>query len=82
MYKYVLFKDGRLQKWEDGFDRIIDLELLPEIAFIDNDKFRLGQSPQLVKSALNQVKKVELLDEWETFSVCFSVFKPKLTIND
>ena len=67
MYKYVLFKDGRLQKWEDGFDRIVDLELLPEIAFIDSDKFRLGQSPSLVKSALNQVKKVELLDEWETF---------------
>ena len=67
MYKYVLFKDGRLQKWEDGFDRIVDLELLPEIAFIDNDKFRLGQSPSLVKSTLNQVKKVELLDEWETF---------------
>ena len=42
MYKYVLFKDGRLQKWEDGFDRIVDLELLPEIAFIDSDKFRLG----------------------------------------
>ncbi len=31
-----------IKKWEDGFDRIADLELLPETPFIDNEKFKSG----------------------------------------
>jgi len=31
-YKYVIFEDDKIVKFEDGIDRIADLELLPDLS--------------------------------------------------
>lgn len=59
-YKYVLVNNGQLVKWEDGFDRIADLDLLPEVAHRET----------------GIRKDVEINDEWEKFKIIFSVNFP------
>ena len=60
-YKYAV-KDDKEQDsiWELGIDRIADLAILPAVSD--------PQDPQ--------VKSVELHDEWEHFTVKFSIFYP------
>lgn len=60
MYKYVLMNNGELVKWEDGFDRIADLDLLPEAPHRET----------------GIRKDVEITDEWEKFKIIFSVNFP------
>jgi hypothetical protein len=31
-YKYVIFEDDKIVKFEDGIDRIADLEILPDLS--------------------------------------------------
>ena len=79
-YKYVIMKDNdrELEMWERGVDRVADLEILPEetgpAAGVSYDvKAKNYQS----ESALARVKRVQLADEFEKYSVHFSVMNPK-----
>lgn len=36
-YKYVLMNKGQLVKWEDGIDRIVDLDILPNTDFMKQE---------------------------------------------
>ena len=60
-YKFVLFgTEGELRFWEDGINRIADLETLP----------------QEVPSAPNGPKHVFIHDVWEEYKIRFTVFDP------
>lgn len=79
-YKYVIMKEGgrELEMWERGVDRVADLEILPEetspSAAISYDvKAQNYQSER----AYDRIKRVQLHDEFEKYSVHFSVMNPK-----
>lgn len=65
-YKYVLMKDGQVERWERGVNRVADLRMLAQGRH--NWQQRDGGK---VKSALNTKEDeglpLELEDEWERF---------------
>ena len=79
-YKYVLYEDGQKVMWESGADRIADLELLPEITNSEAKLSTLKSRPKEIRN--KEVKYVELLDEWNTYKVTFSVFHPFTNSDD
>lgn len=91
MYKYVVMKDGKAVKWEQGPNRVADLAILPDKSRVSSIHKASG-SPQNQSSFhksrsidsrhsefLSQfsqgqkIKHVILKDEWETFTIRFSV---------
>ena len=83
-YKYVLMEDDEILKWESGIDRIADLELLPDLTkktsdFVKKQQQMLVEKVQHLENKIhlvNQIKNVVINDEWETYSINFTVFQP------
>ena len=66
-YKYVILNpDGSLSSWERGVDRIADLEILEE-------RQTYGKNEHDPKQP---VKTVLLDDEWEEFTMYFTINHP------
>ena len=78
-YKFVLFdtNNKKLIQWERGIDRIADLDILEPIE-------RVPGSTRIVNRTLGDKPLVscELEDEWEEFTVVFTVNHPSLDIKD
>jgi hypothetical protein len=78
-YKYVLFNknEKKLISWERGVDRIADMEILEPLDRVPNTnrivQRELGGKP---------LSTVEIDDEWEEFTVVFSVSHPSTDGND
>lgn len=74
-YKYVLFDSNQkaLIQWERGIDRIADLGVLDQID-------RIPGTSRIVHRTLGNkpLKSCELEDEWEEFTVEFTVNHPSL----
>lgn len=74
-YKYVLMKDGQVERWERGVNRVADLRLLAQGRH--DWQHRDGGK---VKSALNTKEDdglpLELEDEWERFRLQVAVVVP------
>ena len=74
-YKYVILTaDKELKAFERGADRIVDAEVLPEA-----EKVLVSQS---ANPSNRRTKKVELSDEWETYTVSFAVNFPATSSQD
>lgn len=69
-YKYIIHKDGKLVRWEDGVDRIADCEILPEMTTSSGRFYSHQTYPG------PNVKMCELLDTWEKYQIKFSCFSP------
>lgn len=77
LYKYVLMKDGQPKQWERGENRLADLRLLPESSpdgDILDQVLMMGESTH--KKEANSVKNVEIIDDWESFTIRMQVFAP------
>ena len=76
-YKYVLLDEDKtkLISWERGIDRIADLEILPSMGHSLN-------SQAYEHSTLDTSKRVELKDEWESYTVTLSVLHPMEDTHD
>ena len=76
-YKYVLMKDGKMERWERGVNRIADLRLLAR-----RQRNGRQQDTGKVKSALNSKEDpsiaLELEDEWERFRLRTTVVVPSV----
>lgn len=86
-YKYVVMKQDKAVKWEQGPNRIADLNILPDRSrilaqFSGTNKsrsidshYRLAEhesSHSQSQFSQNSIKAVILKDEWEHFTVRFS----------
>jgi len=72
----VIVKNGTINTWEKGINRIGDFEILTEVTggFVNGmDKGNNYQS----ESAHNRVKKVEIRDEWESYTISYTIFNTK-----
>lgn len=71
-YKYVLMNEGKLERWEKGTNRIVDMRLLADES--------LNGPGSNTKSALYSKGKdgltLELDDLWEKFRIQVSVAVP------
>mmetsp|Transcript_5298 Transcript_5298/g.8930 ORF Transcript_5298/g.8930 Transcript_5298/m.8930 type:complete len:117 (+) Transcript_5298:471-821(+) len=86
-YKYVLLDEEKtnLIAWERGVDRIADLEILPKATSLSNGNRFYDLSTQNTYQAqetAESVKRVELNDEWEHYTVTFSVSHPVDDMHD
>lgn len=78
-YKYVIYDkvEKKLISWERGIDRIADLAILEPIDRVPNSnrivQRQVGDKPLI---------SVELEDEWEEFTVVFSVNHPTQDFSD
>jgi hypothetical protein len=78
-YKYVLLDKDRTKflAWERGVDRIADLEILPEFSGAPYRLHDLGLDKKYnTEPSFDKFKRVELNDEWESYTVTFSVVHP------
>lgn len=77
-YKYVIWdkNQNKLKEWEKGVDRIADMEVL--------EKLEVSPSGRPFKHTLGgkELKTVEIDDEWEEYTVVFSVQHPLNDHND
>lgn len=79
-YKYVVMAQNKAVKWERGPNRLADLEILPDLNRVTKQQNSFSNSRSMdsrhsgMKSSLSpQVKAVLLKDDWEHFTVRFSV---------
>ena len=78
-YKYVLFdtNNKKLIQWERGVDRLADLDIIEPIERIPGTSrianISMGDKPLV---------SVEIEDEWEEFTVVFTVSHPSQDMND
>lgn len=77
-YKYVIMKEGgrELEMWERGVDRVADLEILPEETG-PAVSYDVSAKNYQSERAYDRVKRVQLNDEFEKYTVHFSVMNPK-----
>lgn len=81
-YKYVLLdaEKTKLIAWERGVDRIADLEILPKADMQSSSMYKSydlsNNNAYNTENSQSSVKKVELNDEWETYTVTFSMSHP------
>ena len=79
-YKYVVMKDNarELEMWERGVDRVADLEILPEeTASTGAISYDVNAKNYQSERAFDRIKRVQLADVFEEYSVHFSVMNPK-----
>jgi len=78
-YKYVIFDkvEKKLISWERGIDRIADLAIIEPID-------RVPGSNRIVQRQVGDkpLVSVELEDEWEEYTVIFSVNHPSKELQD
>lgn len=89
-YKYVLLENDKVVAWEEGVNRIADLDALPEVKDF-KDIEMANSTPNMAKNNLNlnqqklmlpdeyknkQVKHCQFKDLWEQYVVRFSIFDP------
>lgn len=60
-YKYVILENGKMKSWENGIDRIAELDFLPQ-----------RQSPET-----KNLRHVQTDDIWEKYKIRFTVFDPQ-----
>lgn len=73
-YKYVLLEQGKVIAWEEGVNRIADLDALPEVT----DKVALKNMTELIPSAYagNKIKHCQFNDRWQEYIIRFTVYDP------
>lgn len=66
MYKYAIVQDGALKQLEQGFMRIAELEVLPEMSLMLSQQSTSGQSTKSNRSnnSNKDTKDVVIEDEW------------------
>lgn len=76
-YKYVLLNEDDQEniQWEQGVNRIADLNILPNMV-------RKSKKGQRTPREVDSVKHILLNDDWEQFKVRFTLFDPKYEIGD
>jgi hypothetical protein len=76
-YKYMLTDTEKVGegKWERGIDRIIDMRDLPSVG-PSKLQASTGETERLLGVEDENIKHVELVDEWEKFNVKFSIYYP------
>ena len=76
-----------MKRWEKGANRIADLDVLPDLNVKDSPKsstYQLNTSTsqlqtrkqKSVSPERNQIKNVQIIDEWEHFKIRFSINDP------
>lgn len=84
-YKYVIMEDDQDLKWENGMNRIADLEMLASSTAKTNEflvqqqkmmKERLSKMQHDINIDQNQSKSAVINDEWESYQIKFSVYQP------
>ena len=80
-YKYVLLEDKKVVAWEEGVNRIADLDALPEVT----DKQALSKltEKQIIPGTnASQIKHCQFDDRWEEYTVRFTLFDPLYKTGD
>ena len=76
-YKYVLMKDGKVEKWERGINRIADVKVLARSRWAWRQRQQSEQNPTSALSTFeDDTMQLELEDEWERFRLQLSVSIP------
>lgn len=88
-YKYVLLDNDEVVGWEEGVNRIADLDALPEITRFDDDQenakpnmakdnITLNKERQIIPPEYRnkKVKHCQFKDIWESYTIKFSLYDP------
>ena len=73
-YKYVMLEEDKVIAWEEGVNRIADLDALPEVT----DKVALKNMIELIPKefSTSKIKHCQFDDRWEEYIIRFTVFDP------
>lgn len=87
-YKYVIMQGNNVIQWEEGINRIADLEAMPEMTtknmeFVQEQQAKVAKQLKNTTSRfserlddVNSIKNMVLYDEWETYTIKFQVYEP------
>lgn len=76
-YKYVLLENDEMVKWEEGCNRIADLDALPEMPKVSTTpSMMIKLQDEKTDAKVQSAKHVAMADEWEQYKVRFTLFDP------